>query len=643
MSVTNPVVIILEDDQSLCAALVSFFKKRGVEAVATANPEEARVLLRSHRIQVMLIDCLLPSENGVDFAQGLRASHSATVLDIVLMSGIFVEPQFIKDSLRLTQALAFLKKPFELEELTPYLGKLNVSTEAVSPRKNLYQAFGNPSLSERDKKKIIESLDEIHGFDLPFIYNFLVQSKISGHLNVVDSQEQVFGITFSTGVIVGVDLADSDTYLGKLLIESGYILPEDLELVLNIKSSKRIGEKLVHNHLLSPHGFESVLANQMSIRLSRTILDQPVKVNFVASDIEMMTPHVDSERLERFIHDWVASKLSNEWLKAHFTSWGNSAIVKGPEFRLQHPAFSMPLVSSLERFVDVLLTGATLNEILEKRIYPEPNLLKALHFLMCVGALVLRERPRVRNVDDQKKHLKNIHDQLSGKNTVQAYEMMVRMTTASEQNPDLVYQEFVALLGAPPGAGQRELSSMYTDIKKIAKSSFDAFKSGSHAKIKDELMRDEVEKKLQASQLFDQARGQLEKSQFGQALVTLEKVMKLDPKFDKIHLYLVWARLGHLDNSPNKAAGFKAIDNDLMQVDPEDKFDALYSFIMGLYAKSKGDFTAAKRSFDKAVAMDSTLIAARRELAVIASHNKPKQSVYDQDLKTLVGNLFKKK
>ncbi|MBX3018907.1 MAG: response regulator [Bdellovibrionaceae bacterium] len=643
MASQGPVVLILEDDDSLCTALVSFLKKKGIEAVATANAEEARRLLRANRIQVMMVDCLLPGENGVDFVQSLRKEFPPTLLDVVLMSGIFIEPQFIKDSIRQTQSSAFLKKPFELDDLLPYLSKLNVQTEAASPRKTLYQAFGNSALTDRDKKKILESLDDIHGFDLPFIYNFLIHSKISGHLNVVDERENVFGITFADGVIVGVDLADRDTFLGKLLIESGYILPEDLELVLNMKSSKRIGEKLIHNHLLSPHGFEIVLANQMSIRLSRTILDSPVKVNFVASEIEMMTPHVDGERLERFIHDWVAAKLTAEWLKAHFTPFGNSMVQKGPEFRLQHPSFMMPLVSNLERLVDVLLTGATLNEILDKRIYPEETLLKALHFLMCTGTLVLRERPRVRNVEDQKKHLKNIHHQLAGKNTVEAYELMVRMTTSNEQNPDLVFQEFVALLGAPPSSAQRDQVSIYNDIKNVAKAAFDAVKSGSHAKIKDELMRDDMEKKLKASQFFDQARGMLEKSQFGAALSALEKVEKLDPKFDKIRLHLVWARLGNIDNSPNKSAGFKTVDNDLMMVEPEDKFDALYSFVMGLYAKARGDYPGAKRSFEKAVAMDSGLIAARRELAVIATLNKPKQDVFNQDLKTLVGSLFKKK
>lgn len=643
MSTPSPVILIVEDDQSLGMALQSFLKKKGLEALVVNSAEAARRSLSEHRIQVMVVDCLLPGESGVDFVESIRSSYPSGVLDVILMSGIFVEPQFTKDSLRSTQALAFLKKPFALDELSPFLAKVTASAEASSPRRALYQAFGNTGLSNRDKRKILESLEDMHGFDLPFIYSFLLHAQISGHLNIVDENGKVFGINFSNGMIVGVDLEDSESLLGKLLIESGYILPDDLEAALSEKSAKRIGERLIDAHLVSPHGFESVLANQMSIRMSRTVVDRAVRVNFVANEIPVTSPAVDHERLERFLHDWVASRLTSAWLKAHFTPYGNFILQKGPEFRLQHPAFRTALVAKLERLVDVVLTGATINEILDKKIYAEEDLLKALHFMMCSGILVLRERPRIRSVEDQKKHLRNIHAQMAGKNSVEAYNLMVRMTTASDRYPDQVLQQFLEMLGPSPSSAQRDDLVLFEEVVRVARSAHSAVKSGSHLKIKDELMRDEVEKKLKASQFFDQARALLEKSQYSQALANLEKVEKLDPKYEKLRLHLLWARLGSLDAAPNKAQGFKIVDNDMMLVDPEDKFDALYSFISGLYAKAKSDYPAAKRAFEKAVNMDSNFIAARRELAVIASLNRPKQDVFNQDLKTLVGSLFKKK
>ena len=81
-----------------------------------------------------------------------------------------------------------------------------------------------------EKKKLIESLEEVHGFDLPFVYSLLVESKSSGHLNVVGRENgDVSGISLSNGVIVQVDISDQSTYLGRLLIDSGFVSNEDLD------------------------------------------------------------------------------------------------------------------------------------------------------------------------------------------------------------------------------------------------------------------------------------------------------------------------------------------------------------------------------------------------------------------------------
>lgn len=634
-------VVILEDDNAIAQAMVAYLQKKGVEALATARVEEAKAWLQEHRIKLMIVDCLLPGESGVDFVQSLRKNYPAPVLDVVLMSGIFIEPNFMRESLRGTQAVGFLRKPFDLSDVDQYIQQVMGGTDRSSPRKTMYQIFGAAHASLREKRRSIEMLEDVHGFDLPFIYSFLHHSKISGHLNIADNKNHVFGITFSSGAIVGVDLADSDTFLGKLLIESGFVMPEDLDQVLNSPSNKKIGDRLISAQLLSPHGFQQVLANQMSIRISRTILDAPVRVNFVASEVEMTEPQIDSEMLLRFIHDWVAAKLTVEWLRAHFTPFGNSIIVKGPEFRVGHPCFSWPLVSSMEKFVDTIMKDMTFNDLLEKKVFPEETFLKGLHFLMCAGAVVMQDRPQVRTLEDQQRHLRNVQKQFHNKNAVEIYDLMVRMTTASENNPSLVYHEFILLLGQPPS--ERNLALIYADIRKTAEAAFEQVKSGSHLKLKDELMKQEVEKKLKASSLFDQARGNLERAQYAQALNLFEKIEKLDPKFDKIRLYIVWARLGNMEAYPNKQAAFKVIDQDLLHVAPEDKFDAIYIFVMGLYLKAKGDMPQAKRNFERAVAIDNQFIAARRELTITNAATKAKPDVFNQDLKTLVGSLFRSK
>lgn len=642
MGAHDPKVIILEDDQSLCGALGQLLEKEGVGHLITSKPEEARNFISGNRVSTIFIDCLLPSENGVDFARALRTQFPKGTLDIVLMSGVFTDPSFVRDSMRDAQAVAFLKKPFKNQDFLAHVKRPSAENEAPHPRKVLYQLFNQPNASAREKRKAIEALEEIHGFDLPLIYSLLVDAKLSGHLNIVTRNGEVSGISFAQGLIVGVDIVDRETYLGKLLIESGYLLPDDLNVALSEKNTKKLGERLLQSNLVSPHGFNIVLSNQMSIRLSRTIVDQNVRVNFVPTDVEATTPNIAPDLFQKFLHDWIASKITNDWLKAHFTPWGHARFTKTQKFDEKTSALSMPLVQNMEGLIEKVTSGATLTELLDKKAYPEQTLYKSLHFLLTLGLLAFEERALLSEAD-RIKLMRTMLQQFSNKNKFEIFDLMVRMTNLSETKPDAVYTEFAQLLGDEPGEEQKECLMLYRQLMMIAKGAYDFARSSNRDKMKEELLKGEVEMKLKASSLFDEAKNGLQKSQFREALVLLQKVLTLDPKMDKIHMYLAWAKLGCLDQTKNKLQALKEIDMDLMQVAPEDKFDSLYNFIMGLYAKGRGDVAGARKSFEKAIAMDNSMIVARRELTVLSSLTTPKTDLLNSDLKTLVGNIFSRK
>ena len=88
----------------------------------------------------------------------------------------------------------------------------------------------------------------------------------------------------------------------------------------------------------------------------------------------------------------------------------------------------------------------------------------------------------------------------------------------------------------------------------------------------------------------------------------------------------------------------KEVELDLMQVPPDERYDALYPFVLGLYLKAMGDYTGAKKSLEKALALDSSLLVARRELGhLVTLSNKPKPDIFTMDLKQVVSGFFKKK
>lgn len=647
MEKTKGRVVILEDDATLGNALKAAFSRDGFEVFLSGKTEEVRDYLSSNPVNTLFVDCLLSGGSGVDFVESIRKKFPSSTLDVVMMSGIFTDSSFVKDALRSTQAISFLKKPFEMKEALAQVKVLAplVSEEEVesSPRKQLYQIFSKPKVSVREKRKAIEALDEIHGFDLPYLYSLLVETQATGHLNIVSEKGEVSGISFSQGKIVAVDILDKETYLGKLLIESGFILPDDLEEALSISSPKKLGERLIQGNLLSPHAFNIALANQMSIRLSRTISDESLKVNFVATEVDLTFPHIDSDAFAVFLHDWVASKIENSWLKTHYMQWGDYTINCSPTFDPKSPFLSLPLIASLPGFVEHFVKGQTLNQVMDGRKYPEETSYKVLHLLLTKGCLIFAERMKVVDEADRLKTLKKILGQLQEKNKLEIWDLMSRMAGGAESESSFIYQEFIALLGPTPLPAQKEASMAFRAIKSIADSAFEFAKTGNRDKMKEAIAKDEVELKMKAASQFEEAKNLLQKSQFDPAAKILQKVFNIDPSADKIKLYMAWAKLGHADNQSTKLQILKEIEMDLLQIPPEEKFDALYNYVLGLYYKLKGDSLSARKSMEKAINMDSALIVARRELTVLNANMAPKKDVMNRDLKDLVAGFFKKK
>jgi CheY-like chemotaxis protein len=642
-------VLILEDDAALLNALVEAFKKEGFIVHGTGRPAEAESLLEKHPIATLFIDCLLPEISGVEFVEKIRPTQAAEVLDVVLMSGIFTDPGFVKESLRATKAKHFLKKPFDLSEALglvdkPIAPEAPTETGPIHPRKVLYGLFSKGKLSIREKKKAIEALDEIHGYDLPFIYSLLVESKASGHLNVAVSNGDFFGVSLSQGRIITADIPDKETYLGKLLVDSGYVHPDDLNFVLKEgNTGKKIGEKLISYFFISPHALDSVVLTQMSIRLSKTIIEKNVYINFVDADVELSNPSVGPEQFAGFLHDWIASKISLSWLKVNYTQWSSAPLVKTPLYRADHPALQAPLVSALQGIADILSSGQTLSQIIDSQKFSEEPLYKALHYLLTRGLLVFSEQNTAINPADRLKMLKKLHTQFLGKNKLEIFDIMVQMTGGAESDADFVIREFAQMLGAQPAAEHKDLHSIYQQITTLGQQAYEFARTGNRAKMRDELAKGAVELKLKAGQNYDEAKNLLQKSMFKQAAELLKKAQAIDPHLAGIKTYLIWAKLGKLDSEPKRQEALHALEMDILQIPPEDKFDATFHFVQGLLAKAKGDFVSAKKSFEKAMAMDSAMIVARREMTFLASQASQKKDVFNRDLKDVVGSFFRRK
>lgn len=637
-------ILILEDDDSLGSALKEILSRAGHKVYLCARPDAAMNTLSQHKIEFLFCDCLLPQMTGVDFVMKARAGFPNMKFKSVLMSGIYTDKVFIQEALQKTQAITFLQKPFRMEDVLDIVAKESTPRkDDVNARKVLYQTFSNPSVSARQKRKLIESLEEISGFDLPFIYSLLVETKSSGYLNIYHGNGSVSGVTFSEGQIVGVDVEDKTTYIGEMLIQSGYANVEDVRQALKDKNNRRLGQQMILANQLSPHGFDIILAEQMNIRLSRTIVEEKLRINFASTEVEMVHPSLDSEALTEFLHDWIASKISLSWLKSLYIMWSGYVIAPSPNMQGNMSAYEMSLTKSLDALATHIEKRMTLNQLLSLPGYNEKALYKAVHFLLTKGLIVFEQKSSFNSEEEQLQALRKIQADVQNKNNVEMIEYM-EVSTMNSGGGDIVLADFLGLLGTTPKNENSEAFKLWSKVKAKAQ---EAVQATADSKMRDELKqasaKSDAEVKLKANQLLEEAKQALHLNQYTKANALLLELGKLKtPDLPQIHLYTAWTKLGLLDPSKKQPFFLKEIEMEIIQVPPDEKYDFLFPFVIGLFNRAKGDFVSAQKSFEKSIAMDSSFIVARRELNLLMSQNK-KQDILKMDLKDMVSGFFKKR
>ncbi|WP_413574931.1 response regulator [Bdellovibrio sp. HCB290] len=645
MSENKSKILILEDDESVSAALKEILSRAGHTVLVASRPDEATTMLTSNNIEFLFCDCMLPQMTGIDFIGRVRNEHPNLRFKVILMSGIFTDKAFIQESTNKTQALAFLRKPFEMDQVLKLVkNESSAKEETASARKLLYQMFSNPKVTNRQKRKVIESIEEVSGFDLPFLYSLLVETKSSGYLNIYNSDGSVSGISFCNGNIVGVDVDDKTTFLGEMLIQSGYATPGDVQTALRDKNNRRIGNYLIQNNQLSPHAFDVILMEQMNIRLVKTIVDEKIRVNFASAEVEMSNPSIDADALSYYLHDWIASKLSLNWLKSFYMIWTGNVIAKSPTYVDDHPALGMSMLKSLDGFMAKIDGETTINKLLDVKGYTEIGVYKAVHFLLTKGLIVFAQRAAFESPEIQMKSLQKIWSNLEGKNGFEIVSYMETGTMGSTL--ESVLEDFLTTLGPAPVDERSEVATLWRKIKKEAEDAvLVAQDSNKATQFRQEAQRSEAENKLKANSLMDDIKKALQYTQYSKAITMVAEVTKLNPSQAQLYLYGSWAKLGVAEKADGvrRAAICKEVEMDMMQIPPDERYDALYPFVSGLFQKVRGDVIGARKQFEKAIAMDASFMSARRELASLGASRQQKQDVFNMDLKQMVSGFFKKK
>lgn len=644
MQKSDILVVVVDDDPTFGKSMEEAISRSGYKVQLFRKPDDVLSFAKLNSPQLYIIDCMLPKMNGVDLAVKLKESGAGNDA-FVLISGIYKDKGFIKNATKKINALEFLTKPFDVAQLTQILDDQFFDGEHTNTSP-LYEIMAMESVSSRNKIKTINYSEDVHGFDLPWVFALLMDERISGYLTIVFPDGEVTGVGFKEGQIVQVNLKDTQSYFGALLIEKGFISSADLEGLLNATDEKkRIGERLVEHNLISPHAIDIVVSDQLGIRLSKLIQDQSVTINFNKSDDVQIEARCEASQYTELLNNWIDSKITLNWLKSVYLSMENFSLRKGPRFSPTHPTFSLPWIAQDQALVKDLQSGSTLSDLLHKGTYPEATVYRALHLLILQRLLIFDKKVRKVDYEAQTKRLTQLDRDLENKNY---FERLGLAPTAKDGEIRRIYHNMAKALhpdthtsGMPP-----DLIELKARVFEKIQQAYDVLKNkASREEYIKELEFGRAEFVLKADSLTEQGRGLLNKSNFAKAHELFTEAAELCPPTPELKMLLLWSEL---KTHPRQALEqrYEDFQAKLRQVPPEDRHNSLYYFVKGLVQKIGNQPEDAAKSFNHALHQDPAFIHARRELGLLKSEEQDKTKNVDllrADLKDVVGLLFKKR
>jgi two-component system phosphate regulon response regulator OmpR len=108
----TPHILVIDDDTRLRDLLRKYLIDNGFRVTVAADAEEARQRMFGLRFDLLILDRMMPGENGLNFAKSLRTSNSVPILMLTAMGEVDARIDGLEAGVD-----DYLPKPFEPREL----------------------------------------------------------------------------------------------------------------------------------------------------------------------------------------------------------------------------------------------------------------------------------------------------------------------------------------------------------------------------------------------------------------------------------------------------------------------------------------------------------------------------------------------
>ena len=632
-------VLIIEDNKSFAESLKKVFQEKGWEVFVHFSWLEAKKLLSSQQLDLVVIDILLPQTDGFEILNQIKSFSHLKSTHFILISSFFneqaVEKQIPKE---FQEKTTYLKKPIDEKVLNEKIDSLNSDKEEENSV--LHPFYSNPgafSLSDLQNAKN----STFHSPELLSLLQLLHQSLFDGTLSLSpENEENNILIHWNKGNIVYIDLKDTESYFGNLLVEHGFTLQETLQEVLEQKTAtKPIGYQLIEKGLLSPHIVHFILREQIKIRLNQILSYRSFTMELSSKeqkkDQELESVDFNGTNMAEWMIDCIKTKITDSQLNFFFKKYKTYKIKILDPINLH---INSKFIEKYNLFYTNALTAQNnlnLENLVQTLKQDKPDVLKMLYFGIVHKSFYLKNE--ISQKENQKKRDDLLEQILKENNN--RFEEFNLPWQASKAEVSARYKQIAAVIHPDtiPSDVSEELKKKYENaFVKITES----YKTLTDEKMRKEYLEqsDKLEK-MDALSFYEKGIKAIQSQNYSSALQLFSEIEKNDRAPENISLYVLWAKIkAHPEKLKNPSdAGL--INKQINAFPMELRVSPLFWFVMGLYNSYTGNYEKAYSLFKKAIQIKSSFTEAKKELLEL----KKKLHIQNQKKeKVSFLNLFKK-
>jgi two-component system OmpR family response regulator len=190
MAPEDPHILVVDDHREIRESLAQFLRKNGRRATAVESAEAARKAIKENRIDVVVLDIMMPGEDGLSLCRHLRATTQLPVIMLTAMA---------EDTDRVIGlemgADDYVIKPFNPRELVARI-KAVLRRANSMPRQRVPLDRGRIRFDRWTLDAAQRELINADGVAVPLsTVEFLLLSAFVNHPRMVLSRDQLLDLT----------------------------------------------------------------------------------------------------------------------------------------------------------------------------------------------------------------------------------------------------------------------------------------------------------------------------------------------------------------------------------------------------------------------------------------------------------------